>query len=237
MVNETLARQMWPGRPALGQHLNLQGVREVVGVIHDGKYRRLDEEATAYALIPFTQRYSDRMTIYARLRDRSADGIGAIRDEVSRLDRNIALERAGRLEEQLDLYTMPQRAAAWCVGLFGLFGLVLAALGVYGVVAFSVAQRAKEIGIRIALGAQHRDILGELLRPGVRAVIIVIVIGVPVALAIGRLSRRFLFDVAPLDAVTFISVPLALGVIALIANYLPVRRAARMDASVTLRVD
>lgn len=237
VVNETLARRMWPGRPALGQHLNLQGVREVVGIIHDGKYRSLDEEATAYALIPFTQRYSDRMTIYARLRDRSVDGIGVIRDEVSRLDRNIALERAGRLEEQLDLYTMPQRVAAWSVGLFGLFGLVLAALGVYGVIAFSVAQRAKEIGIRIALGAQHRDILRELLRPGLRAVVVATGIGVPVALAIGVSSRRFLFDVAPVDAVTFISVPLGLGAIALIANYLPIRRAARMDATVTLRVD
>jgi hypothetical protein len=122
VVNETLARKMWPGRPALGEHLDLQGVREVVGVIHDGKYRRLDEEPTAYTLIPFAQRYSERMTIYARVRDGSADGIGAVREEVARLDRNIALERAGRLEAQLDVYTMPQRVAAWSVGLFGLFG-------------------------------------------------------------------------------------------------------------------
>jgi predicted permease len=237
VVNETLARQMWPGQSPLGQHLNLQGMREVVGVTHDGKYRRLDEPATAYALIPFTQRYSDRTTIYARQRDHSTDGIRVIREEVSRLDRNIALERAGRLEEQLDLYTMPQRAAAWCVGLFGLFGVVLAALGVYGVIAFSVAQRAKEIGIRIALGAQYQDILRELLWPGLQTMLTAIVVGVPIAFAIGLMSRRFLFDIAPLDGVTFVSVSLGLSAVALVANYLPVRRAARMDATVTLRVD
>ncbi|HEY4305499.1 MAG TPA: ABC transporter permease [Gemmatimonadaceae bacterium] len=237
LVNETLARAMWPGLSPIGQQLKLEGMREVVGVIHDGKYRRLDEAPTSYALIPFSQRFAERATIYARARGESSAAMAAVRAEIGALDRNIALERAGVVDEQLELYTLPQRVAAWSVGVFGVFGLVLAALGIYGMIAYSAAQRMKELGIRSALGAQSRDLVRELLKPAVRAVVMSMLFGLPLAFAIARVSRRFLFGVGALDQATFAIVPVGLASIALVASYIPARRAARVDPIVSLRAD
>ena len=237
IVNETLARTFWPNETPIGQHLDLNGTREVIGVIRDGKYRSLDEPARAFALLPFSQHYWSRMMIQARVRGDMSAGLAAVRAEVSKLDRNIALENVGPLSSQIDLYVLPQRVAAWCVGVFGLFGLGLAALGIYGVIAYHAAQRTRELGIRLALGARPADIVRGLLRPAVRALGIAVAIGLPVAFAIARLVGRFLYGVGALDPITFAIVPLLLGVVALLASYLPARLATRVDPLVSLRVD
>lgn len=237
IVNETLGRALWPGQSAIGQSLRLNGVRQVVGVMRDGKYRELGEEPTAFAFIPLSQRHSSRVTIHARVRGDEAAGLAAIRAEVAALDPNVALEKVGSLEKQLELYVLPQRFAAWCVGAFGVLGLALAALGIYGVIAYNASQRAREFGIRLALGAHQMDIVSTVLLPGLKAIAVALALGLPAALAIGRVARRFLYGVSAADPVTLATVPLVLGVVALLASYLPARRAARIDPMISLRTD
>ena len=238
IVNETLARRMWPGQSPIGQHIKLNGDREVIGVVRDGKYRNLDERPTAYAFLPFAQRYSPRMSIFARARGGDvASALSALRQEVKALDPNIALEKEGLLANQIEIYSLPQRAAAWFVGAFGLVGLVLAALGIYGVISYHVAQRTRELGIRLALGAGHRDVVMMVLRQGLEVIASGLGLGVVLALGVGRLASGFLFGVSGADPVTFVVVPATLGLVALVASYVPARRAARVDPMRSLRVD
>jgi len=238
IVNETLVRRMWPGQNPLGQHLKLGGDREVIGVVRDGKYRGLDERPTAYAFLPFAQRYSPRMSIFARARGGDVSSvIAAVRQEVKALDPNIALEKEGLLANQVEIYSLPQRAAAWAVGAFGLVGLVLAVLGIYGVVSYHVAQRTRELGIRLALGAGTRDVVRMVLRQGLEVIAIGLGAGVVLALGVGRIASGFLFGVSGADPLTFVIVPAMLGFVALIASYVPARRAARVDPMRSLRVD
>jgi predicted permease len=237
IINETLARRLWPGQSPLGQQVMLDGRREVIGVAKDGKYRSLDEGPTAFAFVPFAQHYSPRMEIYARSRGDVGAALAAIRADVRALDPNVALEASGLVSNQLGIHRLPQRVAAWCVGVFGMIGLALAALGIYGVIAYHVAQRTHELGIRLALGARAGDVVGPVLRQALVLVAVAIVIGVPVAMGIGRLLASFLYGVGATDPVTFASVVVLLGTIALLASYVPARRAARVDPMISLRVE
>ncbi|HEY4217392.1 MAG TPA: ABC transporter permease [Gemmatimonadaceae bacterium] len=239
IINETLAKRLGFDRAAIGHQIKLdrEFPREIVGIVRDGKYRSLDEAPTAFAFIPVSQSHSDLMTVHVRARTDMPSALAALRAEVAALDRNIALENVGSLSSQLDLYVLPQRAAAWCIGLFGILGLGLAALGIYGVVAYDVAQRTRELGIRLALGATSRDIVQVVVRSSVVAIGVALLIGLPLALATGRLASQFLFGVGMADPLTFAVVPALLGSVALIASYLPARRAARTDPMVSLRTD
>jgi predicted permease len=239
IVNETMARRLWPGTSPLGQRIALEGKveREVIGVVRDGKYRSLDEAPMAYAFFPLKQRYTPRIIVHARARSDMAAAIKALHEETAALDANIAVERAGPLADRLELLFLPQRVAAWVVGVFGVVGLGLAALGVYGVIAYTVAQRTREIGIRLALGAQGRDVVGVVLRQGVVVIGIGIAIGLPAAMGIARLASAFLYGIGAADPATFVTVPVLLACVALLASFVPARRAARVDPMVSLRAD
>ena len=238
IVNETLARRVAPDGLAVGRQVRfVNTTREILGVVRDGKYRSLDESPTAYAFLPVAQHYTARQVVHARARGDLASVLAAIREEVSALDPNIALEKTGALEEQLAIYSLPQRFAAWSVGAFGAFGLMLAAIGVYGVIAYQVAQRTRELGIRMALGAGKRDVIGTVLRPGLLLIGLALVIGLPLALATGRLASGFLYGVGVADPVTYLVVPVMFAAVALLASYLPARRAARVDPMVSLRAE
>jgi predicted permease len=237
IVNETFATRMWPGESPIGKVVQLLGDHEVVGVVKDGKYRSLDEGPTAYAFFPFAQRYSPRMTIYVRARSDEATALNTIREEVSALDPNIALEKEGPLAQQLEVYYLPQRAAAWFVGIFGLIGLALASLGVYGVISYHVAQRTRDLGIMLALGAERRDVIASVLRQGVTVIGTGLAIGLVLSLGVGRLAAGFLYGVRPTDPETFLLVAVLLGVVGMVATYLPARRAARVDPMISLRAD
>ena len=238
IVNETLARRLWPGQSPIGQAIKFAGaVREVIGVVRDGKYRSLDEPPTAFAFIPFAQRYSGQMTVHVRARADAAAALAALRAEVRALDPNVAVDRARLLADDIALYSLIQRVAAWVVGVFGLVGMVLAALGTYAVVAYRVAQRTREIGIRMALGARSSDVVLRVLREGLAMIATGVAIGIPVALIAARAVRSFLFGLDTADAITFAAVPALLGVIAAIATYLPARRAAAVDPMISLRTD
>jgi predicted permease len=237
LVNETMARQFWPGRNPIGQRIALSGDREVVGVIRDGKYRTPDEPPAAYALAPFPQVYSGRMVVHVRARVDEASALRALQAEVAAIDPNVALESRGSLVRQLDIYALPQRIAAACIGAFGLIGLVLAAIGIHGVIAYHVAQRSRELGIRIALGATGRTVAGSVLREGLAMAGLGLVLGIPAALGIGRLASSLLYGVSAADPLIIAGVSALLATVALIAGSVPARRAARVDPMTSLRTD
>jgi predicted permease len=237
VVNETLARRFWPGATAVGQRLEFNGIREVIGVARDGKYRTPDEAPAAYAFVPFSQSYTPRMAVHARARLDEAVTLRAIREEVEALDANIALEKVGTLTGQLAIYSLPHRVAAACIGIFGLIGVVLAALGIHGVIAYHVAQQTREFSIRLALGATGGLIARSVLREGMVLVGMGLLVGVPASLAVGRLARSLLFGVPAGDPLTLAVVSAVLGIVALLAGSIPARRAARVDPMSALRAD
>jgi predicted permease len=239
IVNEEFARRYSPNASLVGRTIRTGGVTaRVVGVTRNGsKWQGLDDDGNAWAYLPYAQHPLPAMTIYARSRGEMGAALMAIRQEVATLDPNIALAQPRTLSSQLDVYLFPQRLAAALVGAFGLAGLALAAIGLYGVLAFHVAQRTHEIGIRMALGARSRDVLRNVLSQALAMVVVGIVLGLVLALGAGHLARAFLFGVGVADPVTLVVVPLLLGAIALLASYLPARRAAKVDPMESLRTE
>src|SRR2546423_851713 len=148
--------------------------------------------------------------------------------------------RSGRvktLRDQLDLSLFPSRVAAWTLGGFGVLALLLAAIGIYGVVSYSVAQRTREIGVRMALGAMENDVLRLVLGEGLLVIAVGLALGLLLAVAATRVIAGFLYGVGATDPLTFVGVPLLLGFIALVASYIPARRATKVDPLVALRYE
>ncbi|HVF43829.1 MAG TPA: ABC transporter permease, partial [Pyrinomonadaceae bacterium] len=239
VVNETLAALLWPGEDALGKRLSFEGARgpflEVVGVARDGKYRSLGDRPRPYVYTPLFQSYQPRMTLVVRTSGEPTALAGAVRGQLRALDPNLPVAEVRTLEEQFDLSLLPARVAAYTLGGFGLLALALAAIGVYGVVSYSVAQRTREIGVRVALGARAGDVLRLVLGEGLSVVGLGLLLGLLVSFAAARLFSNFLYGVGAADPLTFVFVPALLGAIALAAGYLPARRATKVDPMVALR--
>jgi predicted permease len=238
IINETMAGRFWPGRSALGERITFAS-RDwmVVGVAADGKYRTLHEEPLPYLWVPLSQRYSPSIALFLRTAPGAGDPMPALRRELRDLAPELPLMDASPLHQRIAFATFPQRLAATLSGLFGFLGALLAAVGIYGVIAFTVAQRTREIGIRIALGATRRDVLAIVLRGGARLVLAGLALGLLAAFGVTRLIGNLLFGVAALDPLTFVTVPLLLAGVALLASYLPARRATRVEPMRALRAD
>jgi predicted permease len=238
VVNQTLARRFWPGENPLGKRLRVMGeAREVVGVARDAKYQRLDEEPTAFFYLPMAQEATERMTLFVRARTEPGPTLAAVRREMAALDPDVPLQQAMPFSALVGLSLFPQRLAALLVGAFGLLGLALAAVGIYGVLAFHVGQRTQEIGVRLALGAAAGDVVRMVLRQGAVLVAAGVGLGMAAALAATRLLAGLLHGVSATDPATFLAVPLLLAVVALLACWLPARRAARVDPMTALRME
>jgi predicted permease len=246
IVNERAARLWWPGRNAVGQTLLQQdGTPEapdrlrtltVVGVARDSKYRFVGEDPRLFVYVPLQQQYMSRTTIVAR----STNGqrlAGEIRTLLASMNPNLPIVAALALEEYAQLGLIPQRVAASVSGSLGLVGLLLAAIGVHGVTAYMVASRTREIGIRVALGAQPRDVMGMVLRHGLLLTLGGAAIGLILAAGVGRLIASLLMGVAPLDALTFSSAGILFAAIGVAACYVPARRALRINANEALRYE
>lgn len=239
VINEAFARRVWPGENAIGRTVRHREQEiEVVGIVRDAQDLRSGAELRPHIYFPFAQSFRSDITLLARAPSAiSGEVLAGIRNVVRELDPNIPLHRAGSLSGQFRLSLLPQRLAATVIGAFGLVGLLLAALGIYGVLSFHVGQRTPEIGVRLALGARAGEVVRLVLRQGLGMVVVGLVIGLGLALTGARLITGFIYGVDPGDLLTFTAVPLLLLVVALLASWVPARRAAAVDPMVALRTE
>ena len=236
IINETLANRLWPDGTALGRTVGFHRQRvTIVGVARDSKYDNLAERTPAYVYVPLAQEPRPDRKLIVRTAVDPAPLVRAIRETVRTLDPAIPTPNVTMLRQEMGIVLFPQRIAALVTGTLGGIGLLLAAVGLYGLISFSVTRRTREIGVRVALGAQRGDVLGMVVREGMRLAGTGVVVGVLLAGAATRLIAGFLFDVSPLDALTFAGMSVLFVVVALLASYLPARRAASTDPVLALR--
>jgi predicted permease len=240
IVNQTLARQLWPGEDPIGKRLNFgsftNGVpTEVVGLAADAKYRSLGEEPVPMIYVPIPTEFGRRITLMVRTANGAAPARRAISDAVHELDPDLPVGQQASLTAIIGIALLPNRVAALLAMAFGITGLLLAALGLYGLLAFRVQSRRKEIGIRMALGASARQIRQLVVGEGVRLTAIGLGIGLAVAAVIGRLLGSMLFGVSPFDPVTYGAIALLLLGVGWFAALGPTRRAIGTDPVEVLR--
>ncbi len=241
VVNETLAKRLWPNEDPIGKRVNLEEgdekFLEVVGVAQDGKYASLGERARPFAYQPLAQSYQSKMTLVVRTIGDSRGVSEGVRNKLRALNADLPVIGMKTLAEQVDLSLFPARIAAMLLGSFGLLALLLAGVGMYGIVSYSVNQRTQEIGIRMALGARREDVLRMVLSEGLLIVGVGIVTGLVLSFIVTRLVASFLYGVSPTDFVTFTIIPLLLASVALLASFIPARRATKVDPMVALRYE
>jgi putative ABC transport system permease protein len=244
VINETLARAVWgDGGRALGHRLRRDRSGEwytVVGVVADVKNNGLDQPAGTEMYYPYTQLNpsTERLRyLYIAIRSHSPAQavISAVRREVAAIDATLPISQVRTMDEVLSDAQSKPRFLTLVLTLFAGVALVLAAVGIYGVISYSVAQRTKEFGIRMALGAQHGKVVGLVLGRGLLLVIIGLGAGLVGALALTRFLSGFLFGITATDPATFAVVSLLLAGIAILASYIPARRATQVDPLVALR--
>ncbi|HEX4494596.1 MAG TPA: ABC transporter permease [Thermoanaerobaculia bacterium] len=238
VINETLARLLWPGGPALGKRLRLgddEGLFEVVGVAADARYAGLREPPPPYAYRPVLQSYSPMMMLHVRTAGDPTPLLQKVRREVQLLAPGLPLLEPRTITQVRNQSLWAPRMGAGLLSVFGLLALVLAALGIYGVVAYSVGQREREIGIRMALGAERRDVLGLVVRQSLRPVVLGVVLGVVAALVAARTIASLLFGVGAADPLALAGAAALLVLVALAAIFAPARRASGLDPVTALR--
>jgi predicted permease len=236
VVNATMAARYWPGREAVGGRFRLGEKRlTVVGGARDASYRDLGEKPAPWFFLPLDQGYRPDMTLLLRSAGDPAALAGPAKALVRQLDPGIAPYSATTLQAFIGASDFRQRMGSQLLGLFGVLGLLLASIGLYGVLSFQVARRTREIGIRIALGGSRGDVLGLVLRQGAVLVGLGLAIGIVGAAGLARLLRSLLLGVSPWDPLAFASVVAVLVLAAFVACLVPARRAARVDPLLALR--
>jgi predicted permease len=238
VVNEAFARKFWGAADPIGKRLSISGEAgpwlEVVGLARDGKYVSIAESPRPYVYYPQLQN-PDGITLHVRTTADPKRLLAAVRREVSTVAPTWMMERPRTLEENVGTSLLPQRIAAGILGAFGAVALLLAAVGLYGVVAFAVAQRTREIGIRVALGAQGTEVLRLMLRQGMTLAGIGLLVGLPLAIIAAKLVSGFLLGAGAADPFVFVVAAVTLALVTLVASYVPARRASRVDPMVALR--
>ena len=236
VINETMAAKYWPGKDPIGQRLKVRNKwLQIVGVAKVINYENKTEQPKTFFYVPMRQNFSKNSALLVRTRETPAALSGALAREMHALDPNLAPTAPFRVQEQVDRKGYTQRLAATLVGIFGAMALFLAAIGLYAVMSYSVSQSTRELGMRIALGADARDILRLVLSRGLRLTVAGIFIGGVAALLLTRLMGDVLYKVSPRDPIAFFSALSILVVVALLACLLPARRATRIDPVRALR--
>jgi predicted permease len=241
VVNETFAKKFFNGQDPIGRRFNWHGPKdpffEIVGVVPDGKYNSLGEAPKPAVYTPLYQDYSGMVTLVARTRGDPRQVLAALRGEVQKLDPSISVYAAKTLKEHMGTSLFPARMAAMALGSFGVLALILAAVGIYGVMSHVVAGRTREIGLRMALGAHLSDVQKLILKQGMLLAAIGSLFGLLVAFGGARMMKSLLYRVSASDPITFTCVALLLLSIAFLACWVPARRASRVEPMIALRAE
>jgi predicted permease len=241
VINQQMAELLWPGESAVGKRILIgtesPDLAEVVGVVKTGKYRNLAEDPKPYFYYPMTQRRPANMSLVMRTSVDPRGLAASIRKEVQNIDRSVPVVSVKTMTEHLT-YALwaPNMAASFSLA-FGVLAILLSAIGLYSVMAYVVSQRTREVGIRMALGANRADVMRMITAQGMRLAVIGVVIGLLLSLGLARALSSLLIGVSGYDVTTFVIVSAVLVLVALLACYLPARRATKIDPLVALRYE
>jgi putative ABC transport system permease protein len=240
VVNEALGRRYWPNEDPIGKRLRVgfeQKPREIVGVVGNVKQATLDSNARPSMYMPHLQRPTGGMTIIIRTNGDPASLSQVARAQIHSVDPSIPVTNIRTMDEVFATSVAQQRFAMLLVGIFGSLALALATIGIYGVMSYSVTQRTHEIGVRMALGAQRKDVLKLILQHGILVSLLGVVLGVAASFGLTRVMSSLLFGVTPTDAMIFATVAFGILAIGALATYVPAWRAARVDPLRALRYE
>ncbi len=241
IINETAARQLFAGEDAISKRFTIVSYPEifyeVVGVAKDSVINQVGEDPAPMIYRPMQQEYAPAVALIVRTRDEPGPHLGVVRDQVQTLDKNMPMRNTGTVQEQIVQGLWASRMGAALLSIFGGLALVLAVIGIYGVMSYSVAQRTHEIGIRMALGAQAADVRRFILWQGMVPALLGAGAGVLAAVALGQPIADLLYGISPHDPTTLAFVSIVLSTVALIACYVPARSATRVDPLVALRYE
>jgi putative ABC transport system permease protein len=238
IINETLAREIWPNENPIGKHIGVpDSWWTIVGVVGAARHLRLDLPAGPEMYRPQAQEMSDEMFLVLRTPGDGTRLAPAIRQQIWSIDKAQPVEDVRMMEERIAGYAAARRFYTLLLGIFAALAVALAGVGIYGVTSYSISQRQHEIGIRMPFGAGRIDILNLVVGQGFKLTLIGVVVGVAGALALRRFMSGLLYGVKPTDPLTFVLVSLILTAIALLASYIPARRATKVDPMVALRYE
>jgi putative ABC transport system permease protein len=244
IIDETLRKKFWANEDPIGKRISFQVDpqgnpiwSEIVGVVGHVKQKGLEGESSAQYYYPQRQRPAPSVFLITRTEGDPSNLAASVRGAIQSVDRELPVFRVTTMEQLVSASVAQRRFAVILLGIFALVALVLATVGIYGVVSYSVAQRTNEIGVRMALGAKTMDVLGMVIRQGMSLVLAGVAIGLVGAFALTRVIRSMLFNVSAADPITYFSVPLLLAAAALLACLIPAFRAARVSPIVALRYE
>jgi len=247
IINETMAKQYFSGKDPIGSRIQTGDPdpsapwETIVGVVGDVKYSGLDSGPGPTIYVPYNENawagWAREMYLVVRSTGNATDLVPAIRTQLAGMDSAIPLAQIRTMEELLDESIVQQRFRTWLISGFAALALLLSAIGLYALISYSVSQRTREIGVRVALGAQRSNVLGMVLREGMQLLVFGLLLGLVGALSVTRIIRSLLYSTSSTDALSFIVTSLTLIAVALLACYIPARRATKVDPMVALRYE
>jgi putative ABC transport system permease protein len=241
IINESLAREIFPGEEPLGKRIRSwrdeNVLREIVGVTQDVRYFGRDDELRGLVYVPHAQDSWRSMVLAVRTASDPAGFAGVIRNAISSFDKDLAVSRVQTMTQVLDDSVAGPRFNMMLLAVFAGVAMVLAAVGIYGILSYAVAQRTHEIGVRMALGARATDVLRLVVAQGLKLTLVGVAIGLGAAFAVTRVMESLLYEVSATDPLTFMAIALLLVGVALVASFIPARRATRVDPMVALRYE
>jgi putative ABC transport system permease protein len=247
IINETMAKQYFNGKDPIGSRIQTGDPdpnspwETIVGVVGDVKYSGLDSGPGPTLYIPYNENawvtWSREMYLVVRTSGSAPEIVPAIRGQLARMDATVPLAQIRTMDELLDESLVQQRFRTWLVSGFAGLALLLSAIGLYALISYSVSQRTREIGVRIALGAKRSNVMGMVLREGVQLLSFGLLLGLLGALLATRVMRSLLYSTSATDALSFVATSLALLAVTLLACYIPARRATKVDPMIALRYE
>ena len=240
MINQQMAERFWPHQDPIGQFVTIMGPGDsraraaIIGVVTTGKYESLGEDPKSFFYRPLLQQYEPGVQLIVRTAG-NVPVVDALKHQVRALDPRLALIGIETLEQHMQLPLFPARAAGLLLGVFGVLALTLAVVGLYGVMSYSVTQRTREIGVRMALGANRFDVVRIVVGQGLKLTLAGLGVGAVGAIAVTRVLSSVLYGISPTDPVSFLTVSLVLTIVAIVASYVPARWATRVDPMQALR--